>query len=98
MPAPIFMGDAVSAAGWRLAGVRTVVPESGQETAGFIKLLKETELLLLTAEVARELPETLLEKGLASVSPLVLVVPDVRGRVVPSDLSQQMQAQLGLGN
>ncbi len=98
MPAPVFMGDAVSAAGWRLAGARVVVPEPGSETARFREALKGAELLLLTAEVARELPEALLEKSLAAVSPLVLVVPDVRDRVSPVDLSQRLQAQLGLGN
>lgn len=97
MPAPVFLGDAVSAAGWRLAGMRAVVPEPGREAERFQELLPGAELMLLTVAVARALPEALLEKSLASVAPLVLVVPDVQGRAAPPDMAQQLKSQLGLG-
>ncbi|MEO5332084.1 MAG: hypothetical protein H7839_08680 [Magnetococcus sp. YQC-5] len=97
MPAPVFIGDEVSAAGWRLAGMRIVVPEPGQEAEALLAVLSgATELVLLSSVCASALPPSLLERFLTSLTPLTLLVPDVQGRSTLPDLSAQVRARMGM--
>lgn len=91
-----FIGDEVSAAGFRLAGVDVHVPASDGAEALFRRLLGETQLVLITAEVAARLPADLLGRTLRAPRPLILVIPDLRGRVEPADLSSSLRRQLGM--
>ncbi|MBF0159585.1 MAG: Vacuolar H+transporting two-sector ATPase F subunit [Magnetococcales bacterium] len=94
---PVFIGDEVSAAGWRLAGVRVMVPESGEEATLVTEMLSAaTELLLLSSECARNLPQVLLDRLLSSTMPMTLIVPDVRGQVAPPDLMARVRSRLGM--
>lgn len=98
MSAVVFVGDAVSASGWRLAGVQTLVVESGQEVACLQQARHSSaQLLLLDAETANRIPPKLLQTLQTSLSPMVLVVPDMRGRVSMPDLRRYVQSQLGIG-
>lgn len=98
MPGILFIGDAVSAAAWRLAGVQTRVPEPGQEAALLTQVCTPpTQLLLLTAAIAQTLPPPLQQRIFSLVSPLVLVVPDVRDTVAMPDLAESVRKQLGVG-
>ena len=96
MRAPIFIGDRVSAAGFRLGGLETRVPEPGDEERLFRRTLQEAELVVVTADVAAALPERLVREALAAGSPAVLIVPDVRGRVPAPDLGDALKRQLGV--
>ncbi|MEO5352999.1 MAG: hypothetical protein H7835_07280 [Magnetococcus sp. XQGC-1] len=97
MPAILFIGDAVSAAGWRLAGVESMVPATGEEVALLTRVCTPpTQLVLLTAAVAQTLPTPLRQRLFAQLSPLVLVVPDVRDTVVMPDLAESVRKQLGV--
>ncbi|MEW5708404.1 V-type ATP synthase subunit F [Pelomicrobium sp. G1] len=93
---PIFIGDEVSAAGFRLAGLLARTPPPGEEAPLFESALGETSLVLVTAEVAARIPTPLLSRALAGPLPLVLVIPDVRGRRAPLDLGRAMRLQLGM--
>lgn len=92
----VFIGDEVSAAGWRLAGVRTIVPRSGEVETQVKRALTGTELLLITAELAATLSAPLRHQALLRTTPLVLIVPDLRNRAPVPDLASIMRAQLGL--
>lgn len=96
MAAPIFLGDEVSAAGFRLAGARVRVPAPGEEASLLEAARSEAELVLLSAECAARLPASLLRRALAATMPLVLVVPDLIGRAEPPDLEARLLAQLGI--
>jgi vacuolar-type H+-ATPase subunit F/Vma7 len=96
MPLCAFMGDEVSAAGFRLAGVEVHVPEPKQVPDLFRRLLQESELVILTAAVASSLPQAGLRHAQSAARPLVLVVPDVRGRFQPPDLVAELGRQLGI--
>jgi vacuolar-type H+-ATPase subunit F/Vma7 len=91
-----FIGDEVTAAGFRLAGARVhlVPPEDAAA------LLREPgcALLVVTAEVAAGIPEALLEQATARPWPLLLVVPDAAGRHSPPDLAVALRRQLGMGS
>ena len=92
----VFIGDEVSAAGYRLAGVRTYVPARGEEAAVLAAVRAEAALVLIAAQSAAQVPNAELAAALSSMKPLVLVVPDVRGAVQPPDLGRLVRKQLGM--
>ena len=96
MDAPCFIGDEVSAAGFRLAGFRTEVPAPGEEASRLRQACEEAALVLVTAEVAARVPESELIRLQAAPRPLLLVVPDVRGRSTAPDPGAGLRRQLGL--
>jgi vacuolar-type H+-ATPase subunit F/Vma7 len=91
-----FLGDEISALGFRLGGVECHSPTSGETAALFRSLRERVQLILLTAETARALPPDLLRKTRAAQRPLVLVIADVRRRVLPPDQVEQVRRQLGM--
>jgi vacuolar-type H+-ATPase subunit F/Vma7 len=91
-----FVGDEVSAAGFRLAGIDTHVPAAHDTVALFRRLVREVQLLLITAEAANSLPAAELQRAMAAERPLVLVIPDVRGRLEPADVGIRLRRQLGM--
>ncbi|MEO8754539.1 MAG: V-type ATP synthase subunit F [Casimicrobiaceae bacterium] len=95
MVAPVYLGDETSAAGWRLAGVRTVLPEEGDEAAALAAARAHATLVLVSVAVAARIPEAALRAAQAALLPLTLVVPDLSGLPVP-DLSARLRHQLGL--
>jgi vacuolar-type H+-ATPase subunit F/Vma7 len=96
VPAPIFIGDEISAAAYRLAGARTRVPPVGETNAALHWACSNSDLVLITAEYARHLAEEDLMRARARVSPLILLVPDICGRVPLPDLATQLRSQLGV--
>jgi vacuolar-type H+-ATPase subunit F/Vma7 len=90
------IGDEVSASGFRLAGVQVHVPDPARTADLFRRLIREAELVLVTAEAAEQLPADELRRALSADRPLVLVIPDVRGRVQPADIGSELRRQLGM--
>ena len=96
MAAPVYIGDEVTAAGFRLAGLETHVPQ-GEGLAETVRgVCTRASLVLLSAAVAARLPQALLDELLAGVRPPVVVVPDVRGQVAMQDLATRLRRQLGV--
>jgi vacuolar-type H+-ATPase subunit F/Vma7 len=91
-----FLGDEVSSLGFRLAGVQVHRPEPHEVRALFLRLRNETQLLVLTAEVASALPPELLLQAESDPWPLMLVIPDVRNRVSAPDLVLEVRRHLGM--
>jgi len=91
-----FMGDEVSATGFRLAGADVHVPLPEQTPDLFRRLLSESQLVIVTAEVAGWVPEDLFRRAAISERPPVLVIADVRGRLEPSDLAALLRRELGM--
>lgn len=96
MSAPIFIGDEVSASAYRLGGARVRVTSVDNVADDLAWACREAELVLITAEFAARLPSDELVKTQSLLRPLVLVVPDVRGRTPVPNLSQWIRGQLGL--
>lgn len=96
MSVPVFIGDEVSACGYRLAGLRVHVPGRGELDAVLATACEDAPLVLLSAGVARWLPEAQLQRLLARDTPPVVVVPDVRGLAGPDDMVLRMRRQLGV--
>jgi len=93
---PVFIGDEVSACGYRLAGLRVRVPGRDELAAVLAAACEDAPLVLISAGVARWLPDVQLERLLARDTPPVVVVPDVRGLSGPDDVAPRMRRQLGV--
>ena len=96
MAAPVYLGDEVSAAGYRLAGAVVRTPPPGEEAAALAWARGVAPLVLVAAPVAAVIAEPALRAALAATAPLVLVVPDLQGAVPLPDLAARLRAQLGL--
>jgi vacuolar-type H+-ATPase subunit F/Vma7 len=94
----VFIGDEVSAAGWRLAGTHCLAPPPAELPALLQALRRDAGvgLILITAEYAATLPAVLRTELLAAQRPPCAVVADARGRVEPVDLTAALKRQLGL--
>jgi vacuolar-type H+-ATPase subunit F/Vma7 len=91
-----FIGDEVSAAGFRLAGATVYGEQDGEPDALFRRLRDQHELLILSAEAADRVSHEQLQQAAELGHPLVLVVPDAGGRMQPPDLAARVREQLGM--
>ena len=96
MSAPAYLGDEVTAAGYRLAGARVRVPRRGEEAAALAAACAEAPLVLVSAAVAVRIPESSLKSALAALVPLVLVVPDPVDDTPVPDVAARLRRELGL--
>ncbi len=96
MSAPVYIGDEVSASGYRLAGLRVRVPAADRVMDAVNAACDEAPLVLISAALAQQLPAAQLQPLLARITPLVVVVPDVRGRGRLVDLATRLRQQLGV--
>jgi len=96
MTAAVYLGDEVSAAGWRLAGAAVRTPGPGEEASALAWARAQAPLVLLSAAVAAGIGEPTLRAALSALQPLLLVMPDLHGAVPLPDLAARLRAQLGL--
>ena len=96
MPVPCYVGDEATAAGFRLAGLATIVPEPGRELEALAAARSQAPLVLLCAAVAGRLDAASLRAALAAPSPPVALVPAVGEAVVEHDIGARVARALGL--
>jgi vacuolar-type H+-ATPase subunit F/Vma7 len=96
MTAPVYIGDEISAAGWRLAGVQVTIPAPGTETAALARAREAAPLVLVSAAVAARIDAATLVAAAAALAPWVLVLPDPQGEVRRPALADRLRKQLGL--
>jgi vacuolar-type H+-ATPase subunit F/Vma7 len=96
MPAPVYLGDEVTAAGYRLAGVQSAVPPIGGEAVALQEACAKASLVLVSPAVAARIDAPVLREALAALAPLVVIVPDTQGAVPRPDLAARLRGQLGL--
>ncbi|MFP4004424.1 MAG: Vacuolar H+transporting two-sector ATPase F subunit [Alphaproteobacteria bacterium] len=95
MAAPVFIGDAVTGAGYRLAGLSVRTPELSDAAAAFETALEESPpCIVLSAPYADALPGAVLEEALAAFAPPVLIVPDAPGRIGPPDWGARIRQRI----
>jgi vacuolar-type H+-ATPase subunit F/Vma7 len=96
MRAPIYLGDEVTAAGYRLAGAHVRVPVAGEATVAFDEARAQSQVVLVSAAVAAKVDPVMLRSALMALAPLVLIVPDAQGEVPLPDLAARLRGQLGM--
>ena len=92
----VFIGDEITAAALRLAGVTPLVPATGEVPRVFEKAIGATDLVVISADYARALDEELLRSAIRRADPLVLVIPDGGNRHQPEDLDARIDRVLGI--
>lgn len=96
MAAPVFIGDEVTAAGYRLAGYAVEVPRPGQTAEILARARQSADLVVMTASQAAAVPSRELDEALRALSPLLLVVPDINETLAPPDMEKRIRAMLGI--
>ena len=96
MSGAIFIGDELTATGFRLTGLETLTPEPADVAAAFAESRRRAALVIVTAECARRLPRGSLEATVIAEAPTVIVIPDVLARVEPTSLARRMKSILGI--
>lgn len=92
----VFIGDEVTAAGMRLAGVECAPPGRRTILEALTEARRSAAIVFITAECARDVPAAQLAAALIAEVPLLAVIPDINGRAVPPDLTKEMMAALGI--
>ena len=96
MTTTVFIGDEVTAAACRLAGVAAQVPKKCDVPRVFQKALSDAELVIIAADYAQALDEGSLRTAIRRADPLVLVIPDGGNRYLPEDLDARIDRVLGI--
>ena len=96
MVAPVFIGDEVTAAGFRLAGVRVRTPLEDELSRVLDWANNNTSLIFITAEYAAALSQEQQNRLLSQLDPPVVVIPDIRSNTPVQDLATRLRAQLGV--
>lgn len=96
MRSAIFIGDELTAAGFRLAGVETRVPEPADVAATLAEARSHAALVVLTADLAAHVPQAELDAALLAETPAFAIVPDVLFRAPMPDLANRLRRTLGI--
>jgi vacuolar-type H+-ATPase subunit F/Vma7 len=90
------IADEVTALGWRLIGAQVQVPAETSTRDLFRAALRSADVVLITAEYAREIPAAHLNSALLAGKPLVLEIADLRRRHEPPDIELEVRRALGV--
>ncbi|MDH5324657.1 MAG: V-type ATP synthase subunit F [Gammaproteobacteria bacterium] len=96
MPAPVYIGDEISAAGFRLAGVRIRTPKSEDVAQTLAWACDNASLVMLSETMAMQLTEAELQGYLSRLYPPVVMLPEIRSLQSGFDLLSQLRSRLGV--
>ncbi len=92
----IFIGDELSAAGFRLTGIETLVPEPGAVGSALDDARARGSFVIITADLARHIPARQLEAAMLAEAPTLTIIPDVLFRAAVPDLTRSLRTVLGI--
>lgn len=92
----VFIGDELTATGFRLAGATALVVPPEEAATALRTAREEASLVLLAASHARGVGAAELDEALMSAHPLTVLVDDLLERVAPPDMEQLMRRALGV--
>lgn len=96
MAGTVFIGDELSATGWRIAGVDVATPSPAEVGGIFAEARRRADLVVVTAALARSIAPADLEAAILAETPIVAVIDDILGRVPPPDLAGRLRSTLGI--
>lgn len=96
MALPILISDRLTAAGFRLAGLRPLVTAPQDAAAVFREALALGGPVLITAALAARVPPAQLEKAISAADPPVAVIPDIVRTVEPANMAHLVRRALGV--
>ncbi|HET9694879.1 MAG TPA: V-type ATP synthase subunit F [Steroidobacteraceae bacterium] len=93
----VYIGDEVTAAGFRLAGLEVRVTDPGGAGEALRQALAgDDDCVLFSGQLTDDVPPALLRQALEGIEPPFAVVPDVRGLGAPPDLVLEVRNALGI--
>jgi vacuolar-type H+-ATPase subunit F/Vma7 len=92
----IFIGDELSAAGFRLTGIETLVPKPDAVESAFADARTRGSVVIITADLARHIPPPQLEAAMLAEAPTLAIIPDVLFRAPVPDLTRRLRSVLGI--
>lgn len=93
---PLVISDRLTAAGFRLAGMETVLATPDNLRERLHAALRGRQPILLTADLAEQLPAAELAAIIRRAHPPLAVVPDVSGHGASPDLAAKVRQALGV--
>ena len=92
----VIIADEISALGWRLAGAQPLIADEHCVQERLAQARRDADLVLITADLAERLPESVFNTALLAERPLIAVIAGLpNGREAP-DLEQQVKHVLGI--
>ena len=93
----VVIADEVSALGWRLAGAQPLITEERTVEERLADARHGgADLVLITADLAKRLPDSVLDAALLAEKPLMVVIAGLASGSEPPDLEQQVKHVLGI--
>jgi len=92
----VFIGDDITALGFRLAGVETHTPDPDEVAALVGGLRETTQVIVMTPEMFAALPPRLAQELSDSEAPLLSIVADARATRPVPDIERDVKRVLGI--
>jgi len=96
MTVPVFIGDELTGAGFRLAGLKVFEAVAEVLEADFRRALEGSPLVIITSRVATDLPGNLVQAAIRRARPPVAIVPEAVGGPALPDVEREVRAALGV--
>jgi vacuolar-type H+-ATPase subunit F/Vma7 len=92
----VIISDEVGVLGWRLAGAEPLIADEHTVQDRLAEARQGADLVLITADSAKRLPERVLNAALLEERPLIAVIANLRGGGEPPDLEREVKHVLGI--
>jgi vacuolar-type H+-ATPase subunit F/Vma7 len=92
----VIISNELSALGWRLAGAQPLIADEHSVQERFAEARHGADLVLITADLAERLPQSVLDAALLSEKPLIAVIAGLPSGREPADLEQEVKQVLGI--
>jgi vacuolar-type H+-ATPase subunit F/Vma7 len=92
----IILSDELSALGWRLAGAQPLIADEHSVQERLAEARRGADLVLITADLAKRLPDSVLSAALLAEKPLMAVIGGLASGSEPPDLEQAVRHVLGI--
>jgi len=92
----VVIADELSAVGWRLAGAQPLIATADSVQAHFTQAQRDADLILITADLARQLPQDVLDAALLEEKPLIAMMAALPNGGEPADLARKAGRVLGI--
>jgi vacuolar-type H+-ATPase subunit F/Vma7 len=96
MAQAILIGDRLTTAGFRLAGMRVLVTEPADAGPVLREALEMGGPVMITAALAAHVPTAQLEKAILAADPPLAVIPDIARSREPADMGAAVRRALGV--
>jgi len=92
----VIISDELSALGWRLAGAQPFIADEHSVQERLAEAARGADLVLITADLAKRLPDSVLNSVLLAEKPLMAVIAGLPNGNDPPDLEEEVKRVLGI--